>query len=444
MTKDLTQGNPFSVLLKFVLPVIGGNLFQLFYTLADTIIVGRTLGANALAAVGSTGIISYFVLCFIQGITGGFGICIGQHCGAHDEIALRRSAALSWVLTAAYILLVTPLACLLTDPLLQLLNTPADIFHDSHTYLLIILLGTGATAYYNLISNMLRALGDSRTPLIFLVLSSLLNIVLDIVLIVPCGMGVAGAAWATVWSQLLSAILCTVAGVRQFPGILPNKAAFERWQSTTKKLLQVGFPMGFQMSVMCIGQVAMQAAVNALGASAVAGYTAATKVDQISVLLNNAFSMAISNYVAQNYGAGQYGRIREGMQAGLFQAEATNLLLCTILLAGRNVVPALFVEAPTAEVIGYSNGYLLAVAPFYLLLGLLAVIRSTIQSMGNGAAPFMACIIELVVRIGATFGLSRLLGYTGICLATPLAWSGAVLLLLVTYRNMMQEYMAVS
>ncbi len=184
----------------------------------------------------------------------------------------------------------------------------------------------------------------------------------------------------------------------------------------------------------------MQAAVNALGASAVAGYTAATKVDQISVLLNNAFSMAISNYVAQNYGAGQYVRIRDGMRASLLQAEVTNLLLCMILLAGRSVVPALFVEAPTADIIGYSNGYLLTVAPFYLLLGILAVIRSTIQSMGNGAAPFIACIIELVVRISATFGLSRLLGYTGICLATPLAWVGAVSLLLITYRNMMRKY----
>lgn len=442
MEKQLTVGRPFPVLLRFVLPVIGGNLFQLFYTLADSIIVGKTLGAGALAAVGSTGIISYFVLCFVQGFTGGFGICLGQSCGAQDEPAMRRSAAISWVLSLGFTLVLTPVICLLTRPLLVCMKTPEDIFGDAYDYLFIVLLGTGATIFYNMTSYMLRALGDSKTPLIFLVFSSLLNIVLDVVFMVPLSMGVAGAAWATVLSQLLSAILCTIVGLHKFPVLRSRRADLADWKPVAMRHLRIGFPMGFQMSVMCIGQVAMQVGVNALGPAAIAGYTAASKVDQVSVLVNAAFGIAISNYVAQNYGAYQFGRIRSGVRASLIQTECVNLLMCAVLLLGRNFVVPMFIDAPTAEIVAYANGYLLAVAPFYLLMGLLLVFRSTVQSMGNGAAPFTACMIELVMRIGGTFGLSILLGYTGICLATPLAWLGAVSLLIPVYCKEMRKALA--
>lgn len=274
---------------------------------------------------------------------------------------------------------------------------------------------------------------DSRTPLIFLVFSSLLNIVLDLVFILPFGMGIAGAAWATVLSQLISAVLCTISGMRHFSVLRPSKGCLSPIFSEASALLRLGFPIGFQMSVMCIGQLAMQAAVNALGSDAIAGYTAATKADQVSVLINNAFGIAISNFTAQNYGARLGTRIRQGVRASLIQTEAANLLMCGLILLFKDLVPALFVEAPTSAIMAYSNGYLTTVAPFYLLLGLLLVVRSTIQSMGNGTAPFAACIVELIMRIGGTFGLASLIGYTGICLASPLAWLGAVVLLVPVY-----------
>ena len=326
MERQLTEGRPFGVLLRYALPVLGGNLFQLFYTLADTVIVGKALGADALAAVGSTGIISYFVLCFVQGLTGGFGICLGQCCGAGDETGMRRSAAVSWTLSAVFTLLLTPLVCLLARPVLGWMQTPEDIFADAYAYLFVILLGTGATVFYNIISYMLRALGDSRTPLIFLVLSSLLNIGLDILFIVPFHMGVAGAAWATVLSQLLSAILCTIVGLRKYPVLRTRRADFAGSRIAAARHLRVGFLMGFQMSVMCIGQLVVQACVNKLGTAAVAGYTAATKVDQLSVLVNTAYQIAISGYVAQNYGAHRFDRIREGVRASLIQLESVNVL----------------------------------------------------------------------------------------------------------------------
>lgn len=441
MEKDLTQGKPARVLLRFALPLIGGNLFQLFYTLADSVIVGRTLGADALAAVGSTSIIIYLVLCFIQGFTGGFGICLGQRFGAKDQAGMERSVRISWTLSLFFTLVLTVLCCLLAHPILRWMQTPEAIYEAAYDYMFVILLGTGATIFYNMISNMLRALGDSRTPVIFLVASSLGNVVLDILFIVPLRMGVAGAAWATVLSQLISAVLCTIVGVRNYPVMRQRLSSFRmnrmEWRQETAAHLKVGFPMGFQMSMMCIGQLAMQAAVNALGPSAIAGYTAATKVDQFSVLMNNALGIAAANYVAQNYGAKLYGRIREGVRAALIQLTTANVLMAALMLVCRRQVVSLFIDAPTAAVVEYAMGYLVAVAPFYPLLGFLLIYRSAEQSMGDSRSPFMACMIELVVRIAATTFLSRLIGYTGICLASPLAWLGAILLLIpVYYRRM--------
>ena len=436
---NLTEGSPFQVLLKFSLPVIGGNLFQLFYTLADSVIVGRTLGSQALAAVGASSTVIYFVLCFIQGFTNGFGICLGQKFGAGDQKGMRQSIAASALLSLFFTLLITALCCGLSYPILNWMQVPADIYQLAYDYMFVILLGTGATVFYNMISNILRALGDSKNPLYFLVFSSLLNVVLDIVFIVPFQMGVAGAAWATVLSQLISALCCLVVGLRSYEVMRLKAADFSGLGNVMKAHLKIGFPMGFQMSVMCIGQLSMQASVNALGSAAVAGYTAATKADQVSVLINNAMMAAISNYAAQNYGAGKYDRIRRGVNACLIQTETLNLLMCAGIILLRNWIVLLFLSDPTAEIIRYSNGYLLTVAPFYLLLGLLAVYRSSIQSMQNAAAPFAACIVELVMRIGATVILTGFIGYAGVCIASPLAWAGACALLIPVYYRMIRR-----
>lgn len=439
MTQDLTKGKPFQVLLRFALPVIGGNLFQLFYTLADSVIVGKTLGTDALAAVGATSIIIYLVLCFIQGVTGGFGICLGQRCGAKDENGMRRSIAVSLIWSILVTIFLTGICCILAHPILYWMQTPEQIYDMAYKYMFAILAGTGATVFYNMISNILRALGDSRTPLYFLVFSSLLNIVLDLVFILTFHMGVGGAAWATVLSQLISALLCTVFGAAKFEILHLKKKDFLGLGQDMLTHLRIGFPMGFQMSVMCIGQLAMQAAVNAIGPDAIAGYTAATKVDQLSVLINNAFGVAIAGYVAQNYGAGKWDRIKSGVKAGLIQTETVNIILGILIICGRSLVVPMFIDSPTDSIIHYANVYLTTVAPFYLLLGLLLIIRSSVQSMGNGKAPFAACITELIMRIAATFGLACILGYTGICLASPIAWLGADLLLIVVYRSMVKN-----
>ena len=211
-----------SVLLKFAVPVILGNLFQLFYTLADSVIVGKTLGADSLAAVGATSIIIYFVFCFINGFTGGFGICLGQRCGAKDEKGMRKSVAASTLLSIIFTIVLTLICCLLAHQILRWMQIPDDISGEAYDYMFVVLLGTGATVFYNMISNMLRALGDSKTPLYFLVFSSVLNIFLDILFIVPFHMGVAGAAWATILSQFLSALFSLIVGLKNFPVLLQS------------------------------------------------------------------------------------------------------------------------------------------------------------------------------------------------------------------------------
>lgn len=394
---DLTVGNPFRSLLKFAIPVILGNLFQLFYTLADSVIVGKTLGANSLAAVGSTSIIIYFVFCFINGFTGGFGICLGQRCGAKDEKGMRKSVAVSTILSIVFTVVLTLICCLFAHEILYLMQIPVDISGEAYDYMFVVLLGTGATVFYNMISNMLRALGDSKAPLYFLVFSSILNIFLDLFFILVFHMALPEQPGATILSQFLSALLSLLVGLKNFQVLHLHREDFRDLNASIRLHLKTGFPMGFQMSVMCIGQLAMQAVVNSLGTAAVAGYTAASKADQLSVLVNNAMMTAISNYVAQNFGAGKTERIRMGVRACLIQTEAFNILMCAGILLLRHPIVRMFLSAPTPEIYYYSDVYLTIVAPFYLLLGLLAVYRTSIQSMQNGRAPFLACMIELVM-----------------------------------------------
>ena len=436
---DLTVGRPFYCLLKFAIPIIIGNLFQLFYTLADSVIVGKTLGTNALAAVGSTSIIIYFVFCFINGLTGGFGICLGQRCGAKDETGMRKSIASSTLLSILFSVLLTAVCCLLSHQLISLMQIPQDIAQEAYDYMFVVLLGTGATIFYNAISNILRALGDSKTPLYFLVFSSILNIILDLLFILSFHMGVAGAAWATILSQFISAALSLWVGLKKYPVLHIQLQDFHHLKESLLLHLKTGFQMGFQMSVMCIGQLAMQAVVNSIGTGAVAGYTAASKADQVSVLVNNAMMTAISNYVAQNFGAGKWDRIRQGVRASLIQTEGLNILMCVGILLLRHPIVRLFLSKPTGEIYRYSDLYLTIVAPCYFLLGLLAVYRTTVQSMGNGRAPFLACIIELIMRLAATLGLSSVLGYLSVCIASPLAWLGACSLLIVCYYRMIRR-----
>ncbi len=426
MQKDLTQGNPFKTLIRFVLPIIAGNLFQLFYTLADTIIVGQTMGANALAAVGATSNVVALVLSFIEGIASGFSIIAGQHIGAKQSDDTRISIATGTVLSILFTLGITILTVGLAPVILSWLNTPANIYDMAYDYVIWIFIGTGATMFYNLYSNYLRAKGDARTPLVVLIIASVLNIVLDYVLIVYVHWGVAGAAIATVFSQFVAALSCLICGMRMYPEFRITISDIHHAKEKICHHLKIGLPMGIQLSIMAIGLIAMQGSVNALGSDAIAGFTAAAKLDQFPLTINTAFSLAISAYVAQNYGAGLTQRIRHGVWIGMMQISVLNLIMGIFVIALKGGFVSWFVNDPTAAINDYASTYFLAVAPFYILLGAINIYRSALQAYGNIKAPFLSCIVELILRTGGTILLGSWLGYIGICLATPAAWIGSV------------------
>lgn len=438
-TRDLTVGRPLPVLARFSIPVICGNLFQLFYTLADSIIVGKAIGENALAAVGATGVFVYFILCFIQGFTNGFSILLAQLFGNKNKDGVKKSIVASTYLSILFMIVITIPACMATGLVIRLMKVPQEISSDAYMYLFIIVAGTGATIWYNMISNTLRALEDSRTPLVYLVVSSLLNIMLDILFIVPFKWVVAGAAYATVLSQLISAALCTISAYGRFEEMHIEKAFWSLDKEILKRHFKLGFLMGFQMSVMCIGQLVMQSSVNALGTSAIAGYTAATKVDQLSVLVNNAFGMAIASYVAQNYGAHLYERIEQGTRASLILVLSTDIAMASFMLLVEPFIVPLFVTAPSPEVYDYARMFFQVTLPFYPILGLILIYRTSVQSMGVSWAPFAACIVELAARVCASLVLSRWFGYRGIVFSSPLAWIGSDIIVIPVYYMTMRR-----
>ena len=433
MTKDMTSGNPARIIFTFTLPIIAGNIFQQIYSLVDTIIVGRTIGVDALAAVGATSIVAYFALCFIQGITSGFAILLGQKFGAGDEEGVRRSVATSILLCVIFSILITALTVYFAVPILRWMRTPLDIFEGAYEYIIIIFWGSTATVFYNMFSNISRSIGDSRTPLIFLGLSAILNIVLDLVFILTFNMGVGGAALATVLSQVVATLLCLVTMLKKFPILRLEKKDWCISKESIKMHLAVGLPMGFQMSVMCIGLLAMQVAVNKLGSICVAGFTAASKVDQLAIQFNLAFGISIASYVAQNYGAGEKKRIKEGVTACLIQSVICSIIVGAFILIFGKPMVQLFLEEANAEIMDYAMTFLKVMVPLYSILSVLVVYRSALQGMGNTKIPFFACIGELFARIFATFIFAGLWGYVGICFASPLAWFVASIIVFIAY-----------
>ena len=440
MSKDeyLITDAPLKALTVFAMPMILGSFFQQIYNMADSIIVGQFVGSSALAAVGACAALTNVFICVALGAGVGAGVLVSRYFGARDYGKMKTIVSTSLISFLVLSILLGIFGFCFSHSMMSLLQTPPDILDEAVLYLRVYFVGFPFLFMYNILSTMFTSIGESRIPLVLLIFSSVLNIFLDILFIVPFHMGVAGAAWATILSQFFSAVLSLVVGLKNFPILHLHREDFTDLKDTAILHLKTGFPMGFQMSVMCIGQLAMQAVVNSLGTAAVAGYTAASKADQLSVLVNNAMMTAISNYVAQNFGAGRWDRIRQGVRACLIQTEAFNLIMCVGILLLRHPIVRMFLSDPTKEIYHYSDMYLTIVAPFYFVLGLLAVYRTSIQSMQNGKAPFAACMIELVMRIAATVGLSGIIGYTSVCIASPMAWIGACALLIPVYYKMMK------
>ncbi|MBC8535855.1 MATE family efflux transporter [Feifania hominis] len=431
--KDMTKGSPLKLILSFALPLLLGNIFQQFYNMADTIIVGRTISVDALAAVGSVGSFSYLIIGVSQGLTTGFSVVTAQRFGAGDQDGVRRSAATSAILTVLITVVFTTLSVLFCKPVMRLMSVPADIFQDAYRYIVVICGGLAATMLFNLLSNLIRALGDSRTPVVFLVIACLLNIVLDFAFILIFHMGVAGAAIATVISQFVSGAMCLIHIVRRFPILRFEKSDLRLEQVSVWNHVRIGLPMAFQSSVISIGSMTVQAAVNRLGSTAVAAITACHKIDNLGQQPLMSFGIAMGTYAAQNFGAGDIPRIRAGVRRCAAVSVATSLTLGAILILGGNFLVGLFVGPGKTEILGYAKTYLVTNCSMYFVLAFLFIYRYTLQGLGRSFIPTVAGLMELAMRCFTAGVLSKQFGFQGICFSNPLAWLGSAIPLCISY-----------
>lgn len=439
MTKTLTGGNPAKLIFFFSLPLIIGNIFQQFYSMADTLIVGRTIGVNALAAVGCTGSITFLILGFVQGLTSGLSIITSQKFGAKNEDDVRKSFAASILISSAVAIITTILSVLLARPLLDLLQTPSEIIDDAWAYLVIIFLGIPATVLFNLLSNAVRALGDSKTPLYFLIFACCINIILDLVFILYFHLGVVGAGIATILSQLLSGILCIFFIIKKVPILWLKKTDFQMHYEVITSHLSIALPMAFQMSIIAIGSLMLQFALNGLGAASVAAYTASQKIESIATMPLGSFGTAMATYAAQNYGAGKISRIRKGVFQCILMSGSFSILSGAINVVAGSQLTSIFVGAQETEVLSLSHTYLVISGCFYFALALLFIYRFTLQGLGKSFMPTVAGVMELIMRAIGALVLTGAFGFAGACASNPLAWVGACIPLAFSYYRTMKK-----
>lgn len=433
MVNSLTEGKPLKLILKFLLPIFVGNVFQQLYSMVDAVIVGRTLGELALGGVGVTGPLTFLIFGFAQGLTAGFAIITSQYFGGNDESGVKRSVAAAFVLCVLLTALLTAVSCLCAMPLLRLMNTPESVIGYAYDYLISLFIGMFATVFYNILASILRAVGDSRTPLVFLIITSALNVGLDFLFILVFHMGVAGAGWATVVSQVISGIACLIYMLVKYPQLRIGKKDFKGIGRVSVKELWVGLPMALQFSITAIGVMAQQTALNGFGDVAVAACSAAFKIDNLANQSLAALGTAMATYAGQNYGAGRHDRIRQGVRAGLLVDLIFSAAGLAFVLAFNELLLKLFIESPTDEMLYYSKTYLVFQAAFYFILGTVNLYRNTLQGMGCSVLTIIAGVTEVAMRFIAVLLFVKWWGYLGVCASTPLAWLGATIYLVIAY-----------
>lgn len=439
LQRDMTAGNPGKIILDFTFPIFLGNIFQQFYNMADTVIVGKFVGTQALAAVGSTGTIVFLILGFVLGMTSGFTVLTAQKFGAGDQKAMRQTVGGAAILSIIMSLILTVFSMLFMKPLLRFMQTPADIFEDAYAYIMIICAGIAVTMLYNLLSSILRALGNSKVPLYFLVLSALLNILLDLVFIIVFRQGAAGAAYATVISQGSSGILCLIYIIKKVPILKMERDDWRPKGHLLKLQLAVGFPMALQYSITAIGAMMVQTALNMLGSTLVAAFTAASKIEQVVTQAFVALGTTLATYSAQNIGAGKVTRIRQGFRAATIMSFIYAAVAGILVMFAGKYMTHFFVSGNVDEIMDAVDIYLKCVGIFFIPLAVVNLYRNGIQGMGYGLLPMMAGVAELLGRgIVAVIAAGKK-SYTGVCLASPAAWIFAAVLLIIMYFYIMKH-----
>ena len=436
---DMTKGNETSLLIRFSLPMLFGNVFQQFYNMVDTIIVGKCLGVSALAAVGSTGSINFMIIGFCTGACSGFAIPVAQKFGAGDYVGMRKFVANAGWLSAVFAAVMTTIVGFLCMDILQWMNTPEDIIQGAYDYIFIIFLGIPVTYLYNILAGIIRSLGDSKTPVYFLLLSSLMNIALDFFTILVLGMGVSGPALATVISQGISAVLCLIYMIRHYPILHMKQDEWKPDGRMLRTLCGMGIPMGLQYSITAIGSVVLQTAVNSLGSMAVAAVSTGSKVSMFFCCPFDALGGTMATYAGQNVGAKKLDRIRDGLKAASMIGIAYSLIAFVILFFGGKYIALLFMDADQTEIIGRVAMFLIGNSMFYIPLTFVNVVRFTIQGMGFSTFAILAGVCEMAARSLVGFCLVPVFGFLPACFASPLAWIFADAFLLPAFFHCMKK-----
>ena len=429
---DLTKGSPAKLILLFTVPILIGNLLQLTYSIADTRIVGSFLGESALAAVGATSIINTLIIGFLNGASNGFAITTAQKFGAGDEDGVRHSFAVALVLGLLISVLITAGGMIFIQPILGFLNVPAELFTTAKQYIIIIIAGTIITMFYDILMAIMRGIGDSRTPLYFLTLSVGLNIFGDLFLIGVMHTGVWGAAAATVAAQAIALVICALVFYRKFPAMHLVREDFKQMNlSMAWNMLTAGFSMGMMSSLISIGSLVLQTAINQLGSDYIIAQTAARKLTEVLMLPFVVFGITLTTYSGQNYGAHRYDRIRQGMKVGLIYTVSW----CAVVLLVTYTICPYILRMITGDInpqiIDYADQYLRIDTILYFLVAIIFVLRHTLQGIGDKITPLISSGIEMGGKVILAMTLVPKLGYFGVILTEPIVWIVMIIPLIV-------------
>ena len=432
-SKEMTAGPALPLIFNFTLPLLFGNLLQQTYSLVYAAIVGKFLGINALASVGASTSVVFLILGFCNGCCGGFGIPVAQKFGARDYSTMRSYVSVSLQLAVVMSVVIAIFTSIYCADILKMMRTPENIFEGAYAYLLVTLIGIPCTFFYNLLSSIIRALGDSKTPFYFLVLATVLNIILDLFCILVLGWGVMGAAIATVFSQGVSAFLCYVYMYRKFD-ILRGTPKERKYQSKlAKTLLSIGVPMGLQFSITAIGSIMLQSANNALGTACVAAFTSAMRIKMFFLCPLESLGMAMATFSGQNYGAGKPERIWSGIKASTLMMVIYTAVTFLILMLGAKSFALIFVDPSEIEILEKTELFLHISVSFFPMLGLLCILRYTIQGVGYTNLAMFSGVSEMIARILVSIYAVPAFGFIAVCYGDPMAWIAADLFLIPAF-----------
>lgn len=433
MIKDLTRGTPIKLIAQFALPVLIGNIFQQLFQISDILIVGRLLGVNSLAAVGSSAPIFFTFLMIAFGFTSGLTVITAQRFGARDVNGIKSSVFHASIAALCLSLAISSFLVTCLKPLLRLMNIPFELLDEAYSFMLILGFSITPIVIYNLLSGFIRALGDSKTPLYFLIASSILNIIFNFIFIYYFGWGVKGSAFGTFCSMSLSALACGIFISKKFP-LLKISAADCRYNHRFMlEHLKVAAPMAIQFSILALSLMIIQSVCNSFGTDVIAGFTAAMRIEQISTQPLFALGISFATFSAQNYGAALIRRIRQGVRQCLVAAFVLSISISLgVRFYGSHLVSA-FIENGDANIVHIGQQYLMISTYFYFFLSCIFVVRNALQGMGNAFIPLISGIVELAMRTFAAIYLSKTLGYIGILWAGPIAWFGGSVVVGIGY-----------